>query len=376
MAAAGPPPWPPRDEDVRAALEAVYASGDWGRYQGSQCEALTAELAEYYQTSHVSLCCSGTLAVELALRGLGVGAGYEVLLAGYDFPGNFRAIEAIAARPVLVDVDPRSFQLDPARVEAACEPITKAVIVSHLHGGCVSMRAMMEIARRRNLAVVEDACQCPGAMIEGRLAGTWGDAGVLSFGGSKLLTAGRGGAVLTRDPAVMQRIKVFSERGNLAFPLSELQAAVLRPQLRKLDERNLRRAEIAARLCRLLADDPLCRRVLAPLNDVGDVGNVANPTQAAYYKLGMTYDPAALGGVSREDFLSAVQAEGVALHEGFRGFAGRGPRRCRKSSDLHNSQAAAERMTVLHHPVLLEPPSRVEEVAEAIRKVAAALAND
>src|SRR5213595_365049 len=104
--AQGPPGWPLHDEDIRVALERAYAQGDWGRYHGSQCAALTEELAAFHRVPHVMLCSSGTIAVELALRGLGVGPGDEVLLAGYDFAGNFRAVEACGARPVLVDVDP------------------------------------------------------------------------------------------------------------------------------------------------------------------------------------------------------------------------------------------------------------------------------
>ena len=114
----------------------------------------------------------------------------------------------------------------------------RAVIVSHLHGGLAAMPEIRAWADLRGVAVVEDACQVPGARIAGRLAGTWGDVGVLSFGGSKLLSAGRGGALLTDRSDVVQRIKIYSERGNQAYPLSELQAAVLLPQLESLAERN------------------------------------------------------------------------------------------------------------------------------------------
>lgn len=368
----GPPGWPRNDDAVRAALEAVYASGDWGRYHGQQCAALAQELAAAFQppgeTLHVTLCSSGTVAVELALRGLGVGPGDEVILAGYDFPGNFRAIEAVGAQVVLVDIDPVTLGIDIDQLEAAKGPATKAAIVSHLHGGLLPMPQFMEWARANYLAVVEDACQAPGAVIDGRMAGTWGDVGVLSFGGSKLLTAGRGGAVLTADPAIHQRIKVYSERGNQAFPLSELQAAVLRPQLKRLREDTLFRAQSAARLIAALQGVPGVNPVALPKST--DVARTA--TLPAYYKLGIWYDPAALGSTTRADFLAAVQAEGVALHDGFRGFARRGSRRCRKVGALQHSQAAAQQMMVLHHPVLLEAAETIDRAAAAIAKVAAA----
>ena len=367
----GPPGWPRSDDAVRAALEAVYASGDWGRYHGRQCAALTEELALALQppgeTLQVSLCSSGTVAVELALRGLGIGPGDEVILAGYDFPGNFRAIEAVGAQVVLVEIDPVTLGVDIDQLEAAKGPATKAAIVSHLHGGLVPMRQLMEWSKANHLAILEDACQAPGALIDGQMAGTWGDVGVLSFGGSKLLTAGRGGAVVTTDPAIHQRIKVYSERGNQAFPLSELQAAVLRPQLQRLREDTLHRAQSAARLTAALQGVPGVKPVALP-TPVADAAAVL----PAYYKLGIWYDDTALGGTTRADFLAAVQAEGVALHDGFRGFARRGARRCRKVGQLPHSQAAAQQMMVLHHPVLLASAETIDRVAAAIAKVAAA----
>ncbi len=358
----GPPTWPLADDDVRAALEAAYADGSWGRYHGPNCERFTKSLAEFHDVDHVTLCCSGTIAVEIALRGLRIGPGDEVLLAGYDFAGNFRAIEAVGARPALVDVDPATWCVDVERVEAAIAPETRAMIVSHLHGGLAPMRRLMQIAAARGLAVVEDACQSPGAIVDGRRAGKWGDAGVLSFGGSKLLTAGRGGAVLTRSAEVHQRIKVFAERGNDAFALSELQAAVLLPQLAKLDERNAIRRRNATSLVEQLADV----RLLTP------VAIAAPPNEAAFYKLAWLVGDA--HGVvdrtaARESFIAAAQCEGLAIDAGFRGFATRSTRRCRHATTLDHSRRAAESTVVLHHPLLLESTETVGRAADAIRRI-------
>src|SRR5262249_47486211 len=128
-------------------------------------------------------------------------------------------------------------------IAAAVRPASKALIVSHLHGGLVAMREVMAAAAAHGLGVVEDAAQAPGAQVQGRPVGSWGDVGVLSFGGSKLLSAGRGGALLMRDPAIHQHARRGSFRGNQVSPLSELQAAVLLPQLEKLAERNRARAD-------------------------------------------------------------------------------------------------------------------------------------
>jgi len=314
---------------------------------------------------------AGALAVELALRGLKVAPGDEVIVAAYDFPGNFRAIEAVGARPVLVDLAEGTWTLDVEQVAAAISPETKAVIVSHLHGSLAEMPRLRELADQCGLAIVEDACQVPGALIAGKSAGAWGDCGVLSFGGSKLLTAGRGGAIVTSRDDVLQRIKIFCERGNDAFPLSELQGAVLIPQLDQLSAASERRLSAV-------------RKLLAACGQIAGLSAMKLPTEpetvSAFYKL-----PWLLTGNNdacdspdfeqrRRRFITALQAEGVAMDEGFRGFTRRTSQRCRTVGDLARARETATGTVVLHHPVLLEPPEIIERVADAIRKVAEQLA--
>ncbi|HUE75029.1 MAG TPA: aminotransferase class V-fold PLP-dependent enzyme [Pirellulaceae bacterium] len=366
---AGPPPWPLPDEEVREALLAAYSDGSWGSYDGPHGQMLVDRLRQVHQVEHAILCSSGTIAVELALRGLKVGSGDEVILAGYDFAGNFRAVEAVGARPVLVDLAAGSWTLDPQGLSAAIGPQTRAVIVSHLHGTLADMPRIVQSAHSAGLRVIEDACQTPGASLAGKIAGSWGDVGIHSFGGSKLLTAGRGGAIVTPHADVAQRIRIYSQRGNEAFPLSELQAAVLIPQLDKLPKRNEQRAAAVARLRARLADMPEIAIPEPPRHD-------AVP---AYYKLGMLYRPSCtaddreVAAQRRERFAAAVRAEGVALDEGFRGFALRSSSRCRLAGSLARSQSAAQGTLLLHHPVLLEGMEVLDRVAAAIRKVSAAL---
>ncbi len=360
-----PPAWPILDEAIRHALEAAWSSGSWGRYHGPNCQRLAEQLAGMHGVEHVTPCCSGTFAVELALRGLKVGAGDEVILAGYDFPGNFRAVEATRARPVLVDVEADSCLLDIDAIDAAAGPLTRAIIVSHLHGALVDMPRVMDVARRHDLAVVEDACQTPAAMVAGRAAGSWGDVGLLSFGGSKLLSAGRGGAMLTDDAEIHQRARIFCHRGNDAFPLSELQASVLLPQLAALADRNRRRAASVERLLERTAAVTSLRPLI----------NRTQGSTPVYYKLAWRYESAAAGGASIDDLIAALEAEGAPVARGFRGFAGRSARRCRKVGSLENSRRAAETTILLHHPILLEPPGRIDALAGAIAKVARALSN-
>ncbi|MEZ6046000.1 MAG: aminotransferase class I/II-fold pyridoxal phosphate-dependent enzyme [Planctomycetaceae bacterium] len=233
---AGPPGWPPVRDEIDQSLRDCYESGDWGRYHGSFIPRFEKLVQDYYQCESLTLCSSGSSALELALRGIKVEAGDEVIMSAYDFRANFQNITLLGATPVLVDLRPDDFQMDVEKIEEAITDKTKAILISHLHGGIVDLHAVKSIATQHGIMLIEDACQCQGARYDNQPLGMWGDVGIISFGGSKLTTAGRGGAVLTNDPAIAQRIKVYQERGNLAYPLSEMQAAVLIPQWESLNE--------------------------------------------------------------------------------------------------------------------------------------------
>lgn len=345
--------WPIADPAVEAALQNAFRDGSWGRYDGPHGRDLIRELAERHQLAFAYPCSSGTVAVELALRGLRIEPGDEVLLAGYDFPGNFRAIEAVGAVPVLVDIQPRRWTLDPGCLAEAMGPRVRAVLVSHLHGGLADMRAIRAFCDERQIGLVEDACQAPLGTVQGRTTGTWGDVGVLSFGGSKLLTAGRGGAVVTNREDIWQRIKVYADRGNLAFPLSELQAAVLLPQLQTLAARHARRQRAV-------------RRLLEALASIGQLTPVelSADDEPCFYKVGwLCHDHD--NSVPRAQLVAAWQAAGVPIDVGFRGFVKRHTR-CRAVGELTHSRTAAERTVVLHHPVLLEDDDRLAALADHI----------
>jgi dTDP-4-amino-4,6-dideoxygalactose transaminase len=354
----GPPDWPMPDEDVAKALSEAYRSGSWGKYHGGNVERLEQQLATYHQVPFALTCASGTFAVEIALRALKVGPGDEVILAAYDYPGNFLSIHAVGATPVLIDVDASNWNMRPDALEAALSSKTRAILASHLHGGMVPMGEVWSFADANGLRVIEDAAQEPGATVQGQLAGTWGDIGVLSFGGSKLLTAGRGGALLTRHADLHQRMRLLLQRGNQICPLSELQAAVLMPQLDKLGSRNVHRAGMVAALTECLTDLP---GLLPFANRV--------PCQAAYYKVGFQFH-AEIFGLPRNIFLGAMRAEGIAFDEGFAALhIGRSPQRLRCPAELHEADRAHAGAVVLHHPVLLGDRGDMEQIVTALRKV-------
>jgi dTDP-4-amino-4,6-dideoxygalactose transaminase len=355
----GPPEWPAPDPDVLAALQAAHADGSWGKYLGPNVPRLEELLAEVHGVTHVATCGSGTLAVEVALRAVGIGPGDEVILAAYDYEPSFLTVHKLEARPVLVDVSSTNACLDPAGLEAAITPATRAILVSHLHGGIASMSVVMEVARRHGITVVEDAAQATGATVEGRPAGTWGNVGVLSFGGSKLLTAGRGGAVLMRDQDVFQRARLALGRGVQQWAaLSDLQAAVLIPQLRKLAEMTAKRRDRVRQLLDVISDIPGLR----------PFGPEPPESRPAYYKLGFFLDEDAFG-LSRDLFVKALRAEGIAFDPGFRAVhVGRAPARYRAVGSLAHAETAGRTVVGLHHPVLSFGPADIDQVAAAIRK--------
>jgi dTDP-4-amino-4,6-dideoxygalactose transaminase len=355
----GPPDWPPADPDVLDALQSAHADGSWGKYLGPRVPQLEALLAEVHGVPHVATCSSGTLAVEVALRAVGVGPGDEVILAAYDFEPSFLSVHNLGARPVLVDVAPTSPGLDPAGLAAAITPATKAILATHLHGGMVPMSAVMRIANGHSVEVVEDAAQAVGATVEGRPAGTWGDVGALSFGGSKLLTAGRGGAILTRRPDLFQRARLVLGRGIQQWaPLSEIQAAVLIPQLGKLPLMTELRQRRVTQLLESIRDIPGLR----------PFGPAPSDSRPAYYKLGLYLDEAVFG-LSRDIFVKVMRAEGIAFDPGFRALqVGRASGRYRAAGPLTNAECAGRTVVGLHHPVLALGDAEVEQVAAALRK--------
>jgi dTDP-4-amino-4,6-dideoxygalactose transaminase len=222
------------------------------------------------------------------------------------------------------------------------------------------MREVMELAGRQGVAVIEDAAQAPGAYVQGRMAGSWGDVGILSFGGSKLLTAGRGGALMTRHVAVAQRARLWLQRGNHVCPLSELQAAVLVPQLERLAERNMQRLRAVHFLTEQLRGVPgLATFRNRPLEN----------SEPSYYKVGWQFDASAFG-LSRARLVAAMRAEGIAVDEGFRALhVERSPSRWRGPGPLTQAERAHEGALVLHHPVLLGSDEDLMQVVRAVERV-------
>jgi dTDP-4-amino-4,6-dideoxygalactose transaminase len=259
-----------RRAEYDEAFERVLASGRF--ILGPEVASFEAELAAHLGLPNAVGVANGTDALELALRAVGIGADDRVYTVSHTAGATVAAILRLGATPVLVDVDERAYTMDPESLRSAirAHPPTErsAVVPVHLYGAMADMPSIGEIARHEGLAVVEDCAQAIGAAIDGRPAGTWGDAAAFSFYPTKNLGAiGDGGAVVTADPDVAAAVRALrqygwttpqvSERLGVNSRLDEVQAAFLRVGLRHLDADNTARAAIAERYDAGLASGPL-----------------------------------------------------------------------------------------------------------------------
>ncbi len=250
-------------DEIDAAIAEVLESCQF--ILGEKVQAFESDFARYCQTSYALGVNSGTSALHLALLAAGVKPGDEVITVSYTFVASVAAICYTGARPVLVDIDPRSCTMDPARVEAAITPRTKAIMPVHLYGTCADMDPILEIARRHDLIVIEDAAQAHGAEHKGQRAGSIGNLACFSFYPGKNLGAyGEGGAVVTNNGEYAEVIKRLRDQGQSQkyhhdaigynYRMEGMQGAVLGVKLRHLDDWNTARRRHASNYIESLAD--------------------------------------------------------------------------------------------------------------------------
>jgi dTDP-4-amino-4,6-dideoxygalactose transaminase len=259
-------------EEIDEAIARVLNSGQF--VLGSEVAGFEEEFAAYCQAKHAVALNSGTSALHLALLAAGIGPGDDVLTVSHTFVATAAAILYAGARPIFVDVDPVSYTMDPGRIEAALTPRTRAIIPVHLYGQPAELEPILEIARRRQIVLIEDAAQAHGAEYHGRRVGALGDIGCFSFYPGKNLGAyGEGGCVVTNNPAYAKAVRVLRDWGQEVryrhvrkgynYRLEAIQGAILRVKLRHLERWTELRRSLATAYDRLLAGaGVICPRVL------------------------------------------------------------------------------------------------------------------
>lgn len=314
------PSWPPRSADTGQRLLDTYMSGNWS-FAGEHELAFAQEFANYHGAKFGIFMANGSVTLQCALQAYGIGPGDEVIVPAFTWIATAMAVLEVGAIPVMVDVEASSLCLDPALVQAAITPRTRAIIPVHIYGGMADLDAILEIAGAHNLIVIEDCAHAHGGQWKGRGLGSWGHVGSFSFQQSKTMSSGEGGICITNDEEIAARLYKlkhigygsFNKQGQAAtgpdadllchnFRATEFQAVILRDQLQALPERMAAYRAGAARLEELLTGVPNIR--------VQARGREA--TAQSYYRWTLIFEDA-LAEVPLGDIQKALEAEGVTL---------------------------------------------------------------
>jgi dTDP-4-amino-4,6-dideoxygalactose transaminase len=382
------PQWPCWDEEERGGLEAVLDSGAWSRSAGGElANRWAADFAAYHGAEHGLALTNGTHALVAALAACEIGEGDEVVVPALTFVATATAVLAVNATPVIVDIDPDTLCMDIAAAEAAITPRTRAILTVHVAGTAADLDALVELCSRRNLVLLEDCAHAHGTRWRGRGVGSWGSFGCFSFESHKLMTAGEGGAVITRDDSLRDRALSYANCGRVEgghwyhharlgsnLRMTEWQGAVLSAQLRRLPDQHRVREQRAA-----LLDEQL-----AGIAGIRPQGGYPGMDSRARYAYVLRYDPDAFAGLAREEFEAALAAEGIEVSvsypslnslELFRRAAfgpqlrTAAPRIDYAAQSLPNAEQAAASTVWLAHRMLLADPDEVLDVVRAIARI-------
>ena len=382
------PAWPYYDEREREALLEVLESRVWWRTPGTRTLEFERSFAAYHQAKHGIAVTNGTAALEVAYAALGIGLGDEVIVPDFTFVATASAVLFTGALPVLVDVTPDTYCLDPEQVEAAISPRTRAIVAVHMAGHPADLDRLSQIARTHGLAVVEDCAHAHGSEWRGQKVGAIGDIGTFSFQASKLMTAGEGGMIVTNRDDLEMRARSIHDCGRMPgewfyshftygsnYRLSEWQGAVLSQQLSRLDEQSAIRTRNAA----------LLDRALAEIEGITPQKTDPRCTRNGHYAYIFHYDRAHFKDAPTERFIQALNAEGIPtqasyppLHE--LALFVNGEYRKRLLPDQRsdhrflydsfpNSLRGAWETVWLPQPVLLGSEVEIQDVVTAITKI-------
>jgi dTDP-4-amino-4,6-dideoxygalactose transaminase len=383
------PVWPYYDQNEERALKEVLESRVWWRTPGTKTLEFEQAFAKFHGARHGIAVTNGTAALEVTMAGLGITAGDEVIVPDFTFVATASAVLFANALPVLVDVDPETYCINPDLVEAAITPRTKAIIAVHMGGHPADLDRLKEIASSKGLALVEDSAHAHASEWRGQRVGTFGVAGTFSFQASKLMTAGEGGMIISNDDKFEVQARSVHDCGRMPgewfyshfiygsnYRLSEWQGAVLKVQLGRLEEQTLHRHRNGRLLDKLFAEIP------------GITPQKCDPrcTRNGQYAYIFHVDAKQFAGISTENFIAALNAEGIPtqasyppLHE-LDCFSSGEYRKClsgTQATEKHeflqqrfpNTQRAAWETVWIPQFALLGDEQDMHEIAEAILKI-------
>lgn len=313
------PKWPVFDERELEALKKVLESGVWG-IRGKFQKEFEEKFASYQHAKYGVSVINGSAALEVSLRALGVGCGDEVIIPAYTFMATAISVLYVNAVPIFADIDPESYTIDPESVESLISDKTRVILPVHISGRPADMDALLSIAEKYDLYILEDACQAWGSEWKGRRVGAIGNIGAFSFQSSKNITSGEGGMIVTNDEDLYLKAWSLHNCGRSPkgpwyrhdlpggnYRMTEFQAAILLVQLERLDEQTERRMTNARYL-----DEKLSK-----IDGIKPLKRDERVTRNSYHLYIFRYDPEAFGGISKAKFAEAMQAEGIPVSVGY-----------------------------------------------------------
>jgi perosamine synthetase len=388
------PSWPLSERKDEEAVSEVVRSRKWFRGSGKQVSAFEEAWAKVTGAKYCLATSSGTAALFTSLNALGVGPGDEVLVPPYTFVATINVVLLQHALPVFVDSDPDTCQMDAGKIEAAITPQTRAIIPVHYGGNPADLDAVLSIAGKRKLHVLEDACQAHLAGWRGRNVGNWGALGCFSFQESKNLSCGDGGALITNDEELMSRSYSFHNQGRkwkgggseefsyasagCNLRLTEFQAAMLLSQLTRLEEQSRTREKNAEYLDSLLREIP----------GVKPQRSYAGCTRHNHHTYVFRYEKERFAGMPKAKFLKALNAEGIPGRTGYgplntvpfikkvvegqayrKLFSKERLARWNEQNQCPGNERLCQEAVVFSHQCLMGPRVDMEQIAAGVRKV-------
>ena len=313
--------WPIFNQDDIDAVTEIVASGKWGNPDcGDKVEKFEQEFADFCGSKYAITCVNGSVSLRLALIAIGVKPGDEVIVPPYTFIATASTVIECNCVPVFVDIQSDTYNLDPAKIEAAITERTKAIIPVHFGGLACDMDAIMEIAKRHNLKVIEDAAHAHGAEYKGKKLGTIGDVGSFSFQSSKNLTSGEGGIVITDDDDLYQTMRSLRNVGRVEggqwydhynpgcnYRITQMQAVLLSSQLKRLQDQTQKRNDNGLYL----------NQLLETVEGVTPLSRVEEITMHSYHIYIFKYDASKFGDIPKNKFAEMLVAEGVPSFRGY-----------------------------------------------------------
>jgi len=313
--------WPIFGDDEVKAISEITKSGNWGNPDcAGIVEVFEKEFSAYCGTKYALTCVNGSVALRLALIASGVRPGDEVIIPPYTFIATASIVLEANCVPVFVDIEPDTYNIDPVEIEKAISDKTKAIIPVHFAGLSCNMNAIMEIAEKYDLTVIEDACHAHGGEYQGKKLGSIGHAGCFSFQSSKNLTSGEGGMVITNDDNLYKMMNSLRNVGRIEggqwyehhycgcnYRLTQLQASLLHEQLKRLDEQTRLRDENGKYLAELLGK----------IDGISPLRRELGETLHTYHIFIFRYDKSKFNNLSKREFSEMLAAEGVPCFMGY-----------------------------------------------------------